>query len=146
MKAPKRPVAMMTLAQAICALGGMLLMLTALFMYPTTGCRVVAACFLYVCVEAFLLCGRTKKTTSFSDANVKSLGRIALALCIAGLLLLWYGQFVMDALLAGLPHVSPVIRVGLPSFAVLTIALMIRAVQVLMRRALTMQEENELTV
>ena len=170
MKAPRRPVGLMTLAQGICA-AVMVLTLMLLVYVPceqllyilvgfseasattivlhtlcTLGRLALWACLFTIEIEAFMLCDRVRRNSSFTAKNAKALGRIVRALVVAGVLLLYFGQFVMDYLLCGLPEVVPVIRVGLPSFAVLTLALMIRAVQVLMRRALTMQEESDLTV
>ena len=47
---------------------------------------------------------------------------------------------------ADLPAISPVVEHLLLPFMLLVIALMVRSVQVLMRRALSMQEESDLTV
>lgn len=174
MRTPKRPVALMTLAQVICIAAMCLVVLFALNTlaqgfwpgvlpqpvcdsadfaeHETAAVRnlfasiLLTPCFLVVGIEAFRICGRMKKSSAFSAKNEESLGRIVKALFVAGLLLLHIGQFVMDYLLYGLPEVWPVIRVGLLPFTVLTLALMIRAVQVLMRRALDMQEESDLTV
>ena len=53
---------------------------------------------------------------------------------------------VVPYLLTGLPTISPVVQRLLMPFTLLTLAAMVRTVQVLMRRALNMQEENDLTV
>lgn len=174
MRTHKRPVALLTAAQVICIAAMCLVILFALnalkqdfwpgvLPQPDCDCThwsehetaavrnflaalTLTPCFLVVGVEAFRICGRMKTASAFSAKNELALGRIAMALLIAGVLLLHFGQYVMDYLLFGLPEVGPVLRVGLPSFTVLTIALMLRAVQVLMRRALDMQEESDLTV
>lgn len=173
MKTPKRPVGLMTLAQIICALAGaailfiFLIPLLASVLYavtadyanhdntlivaimnfvlvlPDTAVGILLA---YVGVEAFRVCGRVKKASAFSAKNEKSLGRIALALCMVGCLSLLFDNSIFPWLLADLPAISPIVERLLLPFILLTLALMIRAVQVLMRRALTMQEESDLTV
>ena len=173
MKTPKRPVGLMTLAQGICLLvtavilfiflipmiASILYAATAdyanhdntllvaimnfVLVLPNTAVGILLA---YVGVEAFCLCGRVKKASAFSAKNEKSLGRIALALCIAGCLALLFNNLLFPWLLTGLPAISPIVEHLLLPFILLTLALMLRAVQVLMRRALTMQEESDLTV
>lgn len=173
MKTPKRPVELMTLAQGICLLAAAVILF--IFLIPMLGSVIYAATadyanhdntlivaimnfvlvlpdtavgllLVYVGIEAFCLCGRVKKSSAFSAKNEKALGRIALALCIAGLIALFFGSFLFSWLLTGLPAISPIVERLLLPFILLTLALMIRAVQVLMRRALTMQEESDLTV
>ena len=173
MKSPKRPVGLMTLAQGICLLAASVILF--IFLIPMLGSIIYAATadyanhdntlivaimnfvlvlpdtavgILLACVgiEAFCLCGRVKKSSAFSAKNEKTLGRIALALCIAGGLSLLFENNLFPWLLTGLPAISPIVERLLLPFILLTLALMIRAVQVLMRRALTMQEESDLTV
>lgn len=173
MKAPKRPVGLMTLAQGICLLATAVILfiflipMVASILYavtadyanhdntfivaimnfvlvlPDTAVGILLA---YVGIEAFLLCGRVKKSSAFSAKNEKALGRIVLALCIAGCLSLLFDNSIFPWLLAGLPLISPIVERLLLPFILLTLALMIRTVQVLMRRALDMQEESDLTV
>ena len=57
-----------------------------------------------------------------------------------------FGSAFFPQLLTDLPAISPIVERLLLPFILLTLALMIRTVQVLMRRALTMQEESDLTV
>ena len=165
MKAPKRPVGLMTLAQIICVLAVPLtlhfLPLSSIpnfvimrhlqladFTVWLSPLRDFALCGLLVWVEieAFRICGRVKKASAFSAKNEKALGRITTALCIAGCLALLFGDAIFPWLLTGLPAISPIVERLLLPFILLTLALMIRAVQVLMRRALDMQEESDLTV
>ena len=165
MKAPKRPVGLMTLAQIICVLAVPLtlhfLPLSSIpnfvimrhlqladFNVWLSPLRDFTLCGLLVWVEieAFRICGRVKKASAFSAKNEKALGRITTALCIAGCLALLFGDAIFPWLLTGLPAISPIVERLLLPFILLTLALMIRAVQVLMRRALDMQEESDLTV
>lgn len=173
MKAPKRPVGLMTLAQGICLLPAAVLLF--IFLIPMFFSAVYAfsadyvnhdntlivaimeiirslpdaaigICLAYVGIEAFRVCGRVKKASAFSAANEKALGHIAKALCIAGAIALIFGSSLFPVLLSGLPAISPIVEHLLLPFILLTLALMIRAVQVLMRRALDMQEESDLTI
>ena len=173
MKTPKRPVGLMTLAQGICLLAAAVILF--IFLIPMAASVLYAATadyekldntlivaimnfilvlpdtavgllLTYVGVEAFLICGRVKKSSAFSRKNEKALGRIALALCIAGCLSLVFDNSIFPWLLADLPAIHPIVERLLLPFILLTLALMLRTVQVLMRRALTMQEESDLTV
>ena len=173
MKAPKRPVGLMTLAQGICLLATAVILF--IFLIPMLGSviyaitadyvnhdntlivaimeivivlldTVVGLCLAYVGTEAFCICGRMKKASAFSAKNEKALGRIATALCIAGSVALLFGDSIVPWLLTDLPAISPIVERLLLPFILLTLALMLRAVQVLMRRALAMQEESDLTV
>ena len=173
MKNPKRPVGLMTLAQGICLLAAAVILF--IFLIPMLGSIIYAATadyanhdntfivaimnfvlvlpetavgilLAYVGIEAFRLCGRVKTSSAFSAKNEKALGRIALALCVAGGLSLLFENNLFPWLLTGLPAISPIVERLLLPFILLTLALMIRAVQVLMRCALTMQEESDLTV
>lgn len=173
MKTPKRPVALMTVAQAICLLAVPVTLTVALppFAYAivytifadyvhfdntaivavmqvlkTIPDLLLCICLVFAEVEAIRICGRVKKTSAFSEINVNGLGRIVKALAIAGVIALVLGDSIIPTLLTGLPPVSPVVERLLLPFMLLVIALMIRTVQVLMRRALTMQEETDLTV
>ena len=152
MKAPKRPVGLMTLAQGSCLAAVPLTLLTITLrteMYSEFTFRMdqaLAFLLVWVEIEAFFICGRVKKVSAFSAKNEKALGRIATALCIAGCLALLFGDAIFPWLLADLPAISPIVERLLLPFILLTLALMIRAVQVLMRRALTIQEESDLTV
>lgn len=162
---PKRPVGLMTLAQIICALAVPLtlhflplssipnyVIMHHLKLTDTTAFLsllrdfVLGGLLIWVEIEAFCICGRVKKSSAFSAKNEKALGRVAAALCIAGGLSLLFGDSIIPWLLTGLPILSPVVEWLLLPFILLTLALMIRAVQVLMRRALDMQEESDLTV
>ncbi len=174
MNTPKRPVALMTLAQVICALTILLtvlatlenvvlplpnyvliyslglnedsLLLTVLNFLPLLRDLFLGACLVVAEIGAFRLCGRMKTSSTFSEANVKGLGSIAKALAIAGGITLLFGNSIVPFLLTGLPNIAPVMAYLLLPFLLLTVALMIRTVQLLMRRALDMQDENELTV
>lgn len=173
MRAPKRPVALMALAQVFCALAVPLTLcvplmniaplvsyiqmahlglldntLLVILMSAILCLRdlITAACIVIAEVEAFHICGRMKASSAFSAANVQGLGRMVLCLGFAGLITLLMGNSIMDFLLSGLPAISPWVAYLLPPFTLLTIALMLRTVQLLMRRALDMQDENQLTV
>lgn len=172
MKQAKRPVALMTVAQVICALA---IPLTFLLTDPLTALPnivmmshlgliensivlhilsaltflrdlVIGLSLVFVEVEAFRLCGRMKQSSAFSPLNVAGLGRITIALGIAGLVSLLFGDAIVPFLLTGLPPIHPTVQAFLLPFTLLTLALMARAVQVLMRRAVDMQEETELTI
>ena len=93
-----------------------------------------------------LLCGRVRRETAFTAANVKALGRIVLAFAIGGGLLLAAGWPIMDLLLLGMRGVSSPVWGLLPSFVAWAAALLVRAIQVLMKRAAEMQTESDLTV
>ncbi len=173
MKTPKRPVALMTLAQALCLLA----LPVTLFVFITPAAMllhyfqnagvlaydsslsvdlsgaflvardlVVGLALICVEMEALTIFGRMKKTSAFSEKNEAALGRIAKALVLAGAVTLLFGDSVVPYLLTGLPSISPVVQRLLMPFTLLTLAAMVRTVQVLMRRALNMQEENDLTV
>lgn len=152
MKAPARPVTLMLLAQIVCALA---IPLTLLLIFPSIQridalhvlCGVILGiCLAYAEFEAFRLCGRMRRASAFSVKNVAGLGRILAALGSAGCVSLLLGDPLMPFLLAGLADISPIVTRLLLPFTLLTLALMLRAVQVLMRRAVDMQEESDLTV
>lgn len=172
MKTAQRPVALMTFAQVICAMAmpltlaisnplvafpndvimNQLGLAASTFVPQVFGSMsflrnlALGLCLVFVEVEAFRLCGRMKKASAFSPLNVAGLGRIALALLIAGVISLLFGDAIVPYLLTGLPAVHPTVQAFLLPFTLLTLALMARAVQVLMRRAVDMQEETDLTV
>lgn len=169
MNTPKRPTALMTVAQVICAAAVFLTLAYSLapvlslsidiyrgkfslledgFMQLLNLLRdiTLGACLIFVEVEAFRICGRVRSSSAFSPPNVTSLGRIAAALLIAGVIALFFGDSIVPHLLTGLPPIHPTIQAFLLPFTLLTLALMVRAVQVLMRRAVDMQEETDLTV
>lgn len=104
------------------------------------------ACLTWMLMEFVLMCGRVRRSTAFTAVNVRALGRIALALFIAGGLLLPVGAPLMDWLLLGLRGAGMTLAQLLPTLLAWTAALMARAVQVLMRRAVEMQCEQELTI
>lgn len=110
------------------------------------GCAGTGACLLWLLLEFVLMCGRVRRETAFTAANVKALGRIALAFAIGGVLLLAGGWPIMDLLLLGMRGVSSPVWGLLPSFVAWSAALLVRAIQVLMRRAVDMQTESDLTV
>lgn len=152
MKTPKRPVGLMLLAQGICLLAIPLTLFTVTLrteMYSEFTFRIdqtLTAMLIWVEIEAFCICGRVRKASAFSRKNERALGRIAIALCIAGCLSLLFGNAIIPWLLTGLAILTPIVEWMLLPFILLTLALMVRAVQVLMRRALTLQEESDLTV
>lgn len=107
---------------------------------------VAGGCLVCAAMEAIGVCGRVKKASAFSDKNASALGRIAIELAIAGAVTLIFGNSLIPFLLQGLPAISPIVEHLLLPFMLLTFAGMLRAVQLLMRRALDMQSENTLTV
>ena len=166
MHAPKRPKALLLAAQAVCAIAApvTLALLLPLSAVPnivimsrlrlTDGgvwlCLLrdfaLTGLLVWVEIEAFFICGRVRHASAFSVKNEKALGRIALALLLAGVITLFLGDPVVPWLLADLPAIHPTVQAFLLPFMLLTLALMVRAVQVLMRRAVTMQEETDLTI
>lgn len=173
MKTPKRPVALMTLAQVILLLAAVL---TALIAFTPAAMYVIylrnasllaydaslgvessgvmyclrdgaaGLCLICAAMEAMGVCGRTKKSSAFSEKNMKALGRIALEIGLAGLVTLVFGDSIVAFLMTGLPAIPPVVMRLLLPFVLLTASLMIRAVQVLMRRVLSLQDDAALTV
>lgn len=173
MNPTKRPVILMTLAQAICVLAVPVILFFTLvpavmlvsyiqqadmlqqdntmsvILLSAPLCLrdiVFGGCLVCVAMEAIGICGRVKKSSAFSEKNAGALGRIVWALVIAGVLTLLFGDAIVPYLLTDLPAISPVVERLLMPFILLGIALMIRAVQVLMQRAMAMQEESDLTV
>lgn len=152
MKAPARPVTLMLLAQIVFALAIPLTLFVFLPSIVTADplciLRDIAlcGCLAYAEFEGVRLCGRMRHASAFSARNVAGLGRIMAALGLAGIISLVCGEPLMPVLLAGLPDISPIVMHLLLPFTLLTLSLMLRAVQVLMRRAVDMQEESDLTV
>lgn len=172
MNTPKRPRALLVAAQVICALAVPLTLfftmtpIVMLYDYLEQASMmhldmmpillsggplclrdaVLGICLVCVETEAIGVCQRVKKASAFCAKNEKALGHIALALCLAGLLTLLFGDSVVPFLLTGLPAVSPIVERLLMPFMLLTLAGMLRAVQLLMQRAMTMQDENTLTI
>ena len=103
-------------------------------------------CLLWLLVEFVLMCGRVRRETAFTAVNARALGRIALAFFLGGMLLIPCGGLIMDVLLLGMRGTTSPVWMGLPTFAAWTAALMVRAIQVLLRRAVDMQTEADLTV
>ena len=173
MKTPKRPRALLTLAQLCCIVAALVVLFffftpaVVLFTYvdqadmlaqDNTQLVTLASallclrdamtglCLICAALEAVGVCSRVKKASAFCGKNEKSLGRIALTLALAGLITLLFGDNVVPFLLTDLPAISPVVERLLLPFALLTLSGMLRTVQLLMRHALDMQTENELTV
>ena len=109
-------------------------------------------CVLSLLLDFVCMCGRVRKETAFTPANVRALGRIAMAFAIAGVLLILSGEVLVALLticLRGFFYdAGPTLWLWelLPAFAAWTAALMVRAIQVLMKRAAAMQTESDLTV
>lgn len=106
----------------------------------------VGACLIWLLAEFVMMCARVKKETAFTPANVRALGRIVLAFVAGGVFLLPLGKPMMDWLLLGMRGMRSAIWWPLPSFAAWAAALLVRAIQVLMKRAVEMQSEQDLTV
>ena len=95
----------------------------------------------------FGMCTRLMKAeTAFTVQNVRALGHISLAFVIGGCFLLLLGKPLMDWLLLGMRGFRSPVWWLLPSFAAWTAALLVRAIQVLLKRAVEMQTESDLTV
>ena len=171
MNIPKRPRALLTAAQIICVLTVLLTLIPTLLptfmlvsliqkaqqyhssqsveLYSIAMCArdlLLGGCLFCAEIEAIGLLGRMKKASAFSEKNEAALGRIFTTITLAGIVALLFGNSIVPYLLLGLPTVTPVVEHLLLPFLLLGVALMIRAVQLLMRRALTMQDENALTV
>lgn len=170
MNIPKRPRRLLTAAQAICVLAIALTLVPALLptymlvsllekaeqyhsaqsleLYTIGLCArdlALGICLFCAEIEAIGLLQRLKKASAFSEKNEKALGHIALALGLSSALTLLFGDHIIPFLLTDLPAVSPIVTRLLP-FMLLTLTGMLRTVQLLVRRAMTMQDENALTV
>lgn len=106
----------------------------------------VSACLLWLLAEFVMMCARVKRETAFTAANVRALGRIVLAFAIGGVFLAPLGKPMMDWLLLGMRGIRSAFWWPLPSFAAWSAALLVRAIEVLMKRAVEMQSEKDLTV
>lgn len=173
MNTPKRPKALFTLAQLCCIAAALVVLFFfftpayVLFTYieqadmlqhDNTLSVVICSgalclrdalagvCLIYAALEAIAICQRLKKASAFCEKNEKTLGNIAKAMGLAGAITLLFGDSVVSFLLSGLPAIAPAVERFLLPFMLLTLAAMVRTVQVLMRRALSMQTENDLTV
>lgn len=173
MKTPKRPKALLTLAQLCCIVAALVVLFFfftpafVLFSYVDQAdmlaqdntlivtlasamlClrdALAGCCLVCAALEAVGVCQRLKKASAFCKKNEKALGSIAKALSLAGAITLLFGDSVVPFLLTGLPAIAPIVERFLLPFMLLTLAAMVRTVQMLMRRALSMQNENELTV
>ncbi|MGN0746704.1 MAG: DUF2975 domain-containing protein [Aristaeellaceae bacterium] len=107
---------------------------------------VSGACAVALCTF-FRMCGRLKQDTAFTRANEQAMGRIALCCLIAGLTLavgcaaLWVAESVWGCVM-GLYWLEMVIMAVL----FLAVALIAWALTLLVRRAVALQEEADLTV
>ncbi len=114
--------------------------------WQAAGAVALGLCTLAAEAAAVYLCGVVRKTSAFCPQVAQAVGAISLAALAAGVLLLPLGKPLMDFLLAGLPPVHPIFRWVLPSFAAFTLAAMAGVMQRLLRRAVEMQSENDLTI
>ena len=174
MKQPKRPIFLMTLAQLMCALAMaltvMLLPSAALSALPNLfimgnlglleaspvlhvlyGLQllagiVIGVCVLMVLVHIFRICTAVKRHSAFSEITERALGRIVRALLVTSVLLIPLGWPLMGWLTLGLPELFWPVAALLPAFAAFTLTAMVRVVQLLLRRAVSMQTEADLTV
>lgn len=172
MKIPQRPKALLTLAQVLCLLAIVVVLFFfftpafVLFTYAEQAemlqdstpvwtspsallClrdAAIGVCLVCVGMEAIGICGRVKKSSAFCEKNEQGLGRITIAMLLSGLIALLFGDSVVSFLLTDLPAISPMVERFLLPFMLLTLAAMVRVVQLLMRRALALQTENDLTV
>lgn len=114
--------------------------------YAIIGLLTVAAvslCSYVALFQFFTLCQRLKHGTAFTATNEKALHRIALccgfsaaALCIAFIIALFYGGFYLAFLELLLLFIA----------AYLCVSLVAYALELLLRRATAIQEENDLTI
>ena len=173
MNTPKRPKALLTLAQLCCIVAALVVLFffftpayvlftyieqADMFQHDNTLSVVIysgalclrdalaGVCLICAALEAIGICERVKKASAFCEKNEKALGNIAKAMGLAGAITLLFGDSVVSFLLSGLPAIAPVVERLLLPFMLLTLAAMVRTVQVLMHGALSMQTENDLTV
>lgn len=106
----------------------------------------LGVCLICAEMEGLGVISRMKKASAISEKNEASLGRASIALGFGCVITLLFGDSIIPYLLMGLPAVHPLVERLLLPFILLGLGLMLRAVQVLMHRALSMQEENDLTV
>ena len=106
----------------------------------------LGVCVMWLLTEFVLMCGRVRKETAFTVQNVRALGHISLAFVIGGCFLLLLGKPLMDWLLLGMRGFRSPIWWLLPAFVAWAAALLVRAIAVLMKRAVEMQTESDLTV
>lgn len=171
----KRPKALLTLAQVMIAIGMLVTVvliggmindvLTPVMMAQMLGISwrpeplmmaanilrtvllvLLGACLCYIQAQLIRICGWVRLTTAFSAIVVQGLGRIWKGLLISAALLLPLGYTLMELLTLGMAPLWWPVMALLPAFTVLTLAAMVRAVQLLLRRAVDMQEEQDLTV
>ncbi len=98
-------------------------------------------CLVWVLGEAFGLCGRIKTATAFTQRNAKALGHIVAAFTAAAVLMIPAGSEVMMWVLPDGDRWA-----FLPAFACIMAALLLRAVQLLLRHAADVQDEHDLTI
>lgn len=103
-------------------------------------------CMLWLLAEFVVLCGRVKRETAFTLANVRTMGRIALAFAATGMLFIPSGGAAMAALTADIPGAWHPLMAAFPAFGGFAAALLVRAIQLLLARAVDMQTEQDLTV
>ena len=107
------------------------------------GVWTVAALFLLALSEYFFVCVRIGKERSFCPENVKSLRRIALYLAIDGIL--WIGAIFVPGLF-GLPVGPACLLFLLASMACSALSVLAWCLGKLLDRAVSLQQENDLTV
>ena len=107
---------------------------------------VVGVCLLIVEMQVFHVCGVVKRFSAFSPVTERSLGRIVRALGVMAAVLVPLGLPVMEWLTTGLPALFVPLAALLPAFAAVTLMAMVRVVQLLLRRAIELQDEADLTV
>ena len=107
---------------------------------------VIGVCVLMVLVHIFRICTAVKRHSAFSEITERALGRIVRALLVTSVLLIPLGWPLMGWLTLGLPELFWLVAALLPAFAGFTLTAMVRVVQLLLRRAVSMQTEADLTV
>ena len=90
----------------------------------------------------FFMCSRIKRATAFTRENERAMGRIALCCLVAGLTLAAACAALQIAHVTGLFW----FQMGVMAFAFLAVSMVAWALCLLVRRAVTLQEEADLTV
>ena len=105
---------------------------------------VIASVCAYVALFTFFrLCGRLARGTAFTEQNAAAMRRIALALLIAGLCA-FAGITAVALLIGGI--VLPIVYLYVIAAALLGAALVSHALAVLVRRAVALQQDSDLTI
>ncbi len=102
----------------------------------------LAVCCCAVLILFYRMCGRIRGGASFTETNVKALWAIALFLFVGGCV----AALEIIALFAWFGVCLPVIELSLVAAAFFVCALLSKALDVLLSRAVTLKQENDLTI